>query len=111
MQSRCPCVATLVLSASRRVCAVLLANRLYLVLPSSYLCTLYLPLPRSVKAFARKHLSIRVRQIILHCARICFFSAPNYGFSHNIEPWIRLRQNYFLDFSKEILYKVIILSC
>jgi hypothetical protein len=33
--------------------------------------------------FARKHLSIAVRQIILPCARICFLSAPIYGISHN----------------------------
>ena len=32
--------------------------------------------------FARKHLSIAVRQIILPCARICFLSAPIYGISH-----------------------------
>jgi len=50
--SRCPFVASLVLSIARRVCAVLLANRLFLVLPSSHLSILYLPLPRSV---ARTH--------------------------------------------------------
>src|SRR2546423_15462417 len=48
MPLQCPFVASLVLSTSRRVCAVLLANRLFLVLPSSYLLTLYLLLPRSV---------------------------------------------------------------
>ena len=48
MPLQCPFVASLVLSTSRRVCAVLLANRLFLVLPSSYLITLYLLLPRSV---------------------------------------------------------------
>jgi hypothetical protein len=32
--------------------------------------------------FARKLLSIAVRQIILPCARICFLSAPFYGSSH-----------------------------
>jgi len=31
---------------------------------------------------ARKHVSIRVRQIMLPCARICFLSAPFYGSSH-----------------------------
>src|SRR5437588_6432453 len=50
MPLQCPFVASLILSTSRRVCAVLLANRLFLVLPSSYLITLYLPLPRSVTA-------------------------------------------------------------
>jgi hypothetical protein len=34
--------------------------------------------------FARKHLSIAVRQIILPCARICFLSAPFYGSSHKL---------------------------
>jgi hypothetical protein len=46
---RCLFVASPVLSASRRVCAVLLVNRLFLVLPSSYLNILYLLPPRSVK--------------------------------------------------------------
>ncbi len=32
--------------------------------------------------FARKHLSIAVRQIMLYGARICFLSAPFYGSSH-----------------------------
>jgi hypothetical protein len=31
--------------------------------------------------FARKRLSMAVRQIILPCARICFLSAPFYGSS------------------------------
>src|SRR6266571_160307 len=35
--------------------------------------------------FARKHLSIRVRQIILPCARICFLSAPFYASSHRVQ--------------------------
>src|SRR6266567_3740834 len=30
-----------------------------------------------------KYLSIQKRQLIIHCARICFFSAPHYGISHN----------------------------
>ncbi len=34
-------------------------------------------------ALARKHVSTRVRQIMLHCVRICFFSATDYGSSHN----------------------------
>src|SRR5437763_1119587 len=32
--------------------------------------------------FARKHLSMAVRQIMLPCARICFLSAPYYASSH-----------------------------
>jgi hypothetical protein len=45
----------------------------------------------NLMAFARKHLSIRVRQIMLQCARICFFSAPFYGSSHNSSTHKKMR--------------------
>jgi hypothetical protein len=41
--------------------------------------------------FARKHLSIAVRQIMLLCARICFLSAPFYGSSHTMIATIQLQ--------------------
>jgi hypothetical protein len=34
--------------------------------------------------FARKHVSIAVRQIMLPCARICFLAAPFYASSHKV---------------------------
>ncbi len=34
--------------------------------------------------FARKHVSIAVRQIMLPCARICFLAAPFYASSHSV---------------------------
>ena len=42
--------------------------------------------------FARKHLSIAVRQIILPCARICFLSAPFYASSHTL---VHRRENSY----------------
>ncbi len=40
-------------------------------------------LPRC--SHCQKHLSVTRRQIILHCVRICFFSATNYSSSRTLE--------------------------